>query len=121
MNRHFTPYYLSRGAISLVISLLVLGLSWGALILFAILFGSFLLYLHSGWFHVDPAQPLFPIRRDDRGREIQRKALITAICTGAVLFLVLAATPLSASAAPIAIGLTSLVYLASQLLLLARA
>jgi hypothetical protein len=104
-----------------MISLLVLGSSWRALILFAILFGLFLLYLHSGWFDVDPAQPLFPIRRDDRGREIQRKALITAIGTGAVLFLILTATPLAASAALIAIGVASLVYLVSQLLLLARA
>ena len=70
MKREYLPYYISRAVISLLFSLLVFGFSWKALLLSAILFGLFLLYLHSGWFSVDLKNPLFPLRCDSRGQMI---------------------------------------------------
>jgi hypothetical protein len=124
MNRQFIPYYVSRAVLSLAFSLLVLGFTWKAALLAAIVFALFLAYLHSGWFPVDPTQPLFPLRRDDRGREIQRKALIAALLAGVALFLLLMAGPIAggaSSAASLAIALAVIVYFVSQFVLLARA
>jgi archaellum biogenesis protein FlaJ (TadC family) len=124
MNRQFIPYYISRAVLSLGFSLLVLGFTWKAALLAAFFFALFLVYLHSGWFPVDPSQPLFPLRRDDRGREIQRKALIAALLAGVALFLLLMAGPIAGgapSAAPLAIALAVIVYFVSQFVLLARA
>jgi len=125
VTRHFLPYYISRAALSLAFSLLVLGFTWKALLLGAFFFGLFLLYLHSGWFRVDPARPLFPIRRDERGRDVQRKALIAALVSGAALFFLLTVAPfsvaLSSAAAPLAISLSVIVYFATQFVLFAKA
>lgn len=76
------PYYISRFILSFGFSLLVLGITWGAGLFAALLFSGFLFYLHGGWFRVDPSLPLFPLRRDAHGREIQRKALIAAVFCG---------------------------------------
>jgi hypothetical protein len=89
MKREYLPYYISRAVISLLFSLLVFGFSWKALFLSVILFGLFLLYLHSGWFSVDVKNPLFPLRRDSRGLMIQRKALIVSIITGLLTYFLL--------------------------------
>ena len=125
MKRQFVPYYLSRAVLSLVFSLFVLGFTWKALVLAVFFFGLFLLYLHSGWFRVDPAQPLFPIRRDERGREVQRKALIAGLVSGAALFLILDiipfGLPLSSFASPLGIAAAVLVYFSTQFALFARA
>jgi hypothetical protein len=124
MNRQFIPYYFSRAVLSLGFSILVLGFTWKAALLTAIFFALFLVYLHSGWFHTDLDQPLFPLRRDDRGREIQRKALIAALLAGVALLLLLTAIPIAggvSSAAPLAISLAVIVYFISQFVLFARA
>ncbi len=124
MNRMLIPYYASRAVLSLGFSLLVFGFAWKALALAALLFALFLLYLHSGWFQVDLTQPLFPLRRDDRGRGIQRKALIAALLAGVALFLLLTALPiqigLHATAASLALSLSVVVYFATQFFLFAR-
>jgi len=125
MNRQFLPYYISRAVFSLGISLLILGFTWKALVLAAVFFGLFLLYLHTGWFRIDPSQPLFPIRRDDRGREVQRKALIAALVSGVAFFLLFVAirsgVPLSSAAAPLAVSVSVIIYFATEFVLLARA
>ena len=124
MKRQFIPYYLSRAALSLVLGVVVLGFSWKAAALAACFFGFFLVYLHSGWFEVDPSRPWFPLRRDERGREIQRKALIAALVSGVIIFVLLTAIPISASltlaAGPLAVALGACVYFATQFALFAR-
>lgn len=123
MKRPFLPYYVSRALLSAVFSILVFGITWKALVLGLVLFGLFLLYLHSGWFAVDAGNPLFPLRRDERAREAQRKALIAALIVGAGVFLGLSFLPLGATATsaavPLAITLAVLVYFGSQFGLLA--
>ena len=124
MKRQFLPYYVSRAVLSLAVSLLVLGLTWKALALAAFFFSLFVLYLHSGWFRVDPTQPLFPLRRDERGREIQRKALIAALVSGLAFLLILTAipfnSPLPLAAGPMALSLSICIYFATQFVLFAR-
>jgi len=124
MKRRFVPYYLSRAILSLVLATVVLGFTWKAAALAACFFGTFLVYLHSGWFEVDPSRPWFPLRRDERGREIQRKALIAAIVSGVIIFVVLAAIPFNASltvsAGPLAVALAACIYFATQFALFAR-
>lgn len=87
MKKDFYPYYISRAILSCVFALLVMGLNWMAILLATVLFGLFLLYLHSGWFRVDLDHLFFPLRRDVRGQEIQRKALIVSIITGVLIYL----------------------------------
>ena len=124
MNSKFMPYYISRMVLSMALAFLVLGFTWMALLLAAFFLALFVLYLHSGWFQVDPAHPFFPLRRDERGREIQRKALIAALVGGVVLFLILSADlfgiPGSAAAGPLAMVLGACVYFAVQFYLFAR-
>lgn len=73
MKREFLPYYISRLILSSIFSVLMLGFNWKALILTLVFFCLFLLYLHSGWFHVDLTNPFLPLRRDSRGQLIQRR------------------------------------------------
>ena len=86
MKKEFLPYYISRAILSLAFSLLVLGLNWYAILVAAILFGLFLLYLHSGWFKIDLEKPLTPLRRDSYGQSIQRKALTVAIAISLISY-----------------------------------
>jgi hypothetical protein len=90
----------------------------------AFFFALFVLYLHSGWFQVDASNPWFPLRRDERGREIQRKALIAALVSGVALFTILAAVPidipLDSTAGPAAMVLGACVYFGAQFALFAR-
>lgn len=87
MIKDFLPYYISRAIISSVFSILLMGFTWQALLLGIVLFGLFVLYLHSGWFSVDENRPLAPLRRDHRGQEIQRKAIIAALILGFLIYL----------------------------------
>jgi hypothetical protein len=121
MKREFLPYYISRLILSFVFSLLVLGFHWKALILALVLFGLFLLYLHSGWFRVDLTNPLLPLRRDSRGKLIQRKALILAIIVGFALYLLSGAFGFVLISGNIAIAIAIVAYFASQFLLFLKA
>jgi len=125
MKKQFLPYYISRALLSIVLSLLVAGLTWKAAILAVILFGLFLLYLHSGWFQIEARNPLFPIRRDERGQQVQRNALIIAVIVGLFAYLLLNSVVvplgLAARASSIALGLAILAYFASQFLLFSKA
>ena len=88
MKKEFLPFYLSRAILSAAFASLVIGVNWTALLFAAGLFGLFLLYLHSGWFQVDPRYPLTPLRRDHHGQEIQRKALIASVVVGMLAYLI---------------------------------
>jgi len=88
MKKEYLPYYLSRTLFSVAFSILIFGLSWMAGIFAILLIGLFTLYLHSGWFEINLDNPLTPLRRDSRGKEIQRKALIAALACGLFFFVV---------------------------------
>ena len=124
MKKKFLPYYLSRAVLSAAFALLVMGFTLKAVIFAAALFGMFLLYLHSGWFHVDPSHPLTPLRRDDRGQQIQRKALIAAVIVGLLTYVVLAAGSgwlgLASASGSIALALGISTYFITQFALFAR-
>jgi hypothetical protein len=125
MKKAFVPYYVSRALLSVLFSLVVFGLSWKALLAAVVFFALFLLYLHSGWFCVDPSRPLTPLRRDERAKEAQRKALIAAVVVGMLLYvclpLVNTRLGLSILSGPISLSLGVLTYFVTQFILLARA
>jgi len=125
MKREFIPYYLSRAAMSVILAILVMGFTWKAVLVAILLFGLFLLYLHSGWFQIDPNHPLIPLRRDERGRQIQRNALIAAITVGLLIYLIVSqASRLfgwSLVAGPLALSLAMITYFIAQFILFARA
>lgn len=118
MKREFVPYYISRAAFSAAFALLVFGFTWEAALFAVLVFSLFLLYLHSGWFRVDLAHPLFPLRRDDRGTAIQRKALIAAIVVGLLAYLTLTQftwpTGVAGAAGSLALVAGVIVYFISQ-------
>lgn len=125
MKKEFLPYYISRAALSVVFGMLVFGFSWRALLFAAIAFLLFLLYLHSGWFQIDQHSPWFPVRRDERAQQVQRKALIAAIMTGVVSYAILSLInqwyAFPAISSSLAISLAILAYFLTQFILLARA
>jgi hypothetical protein len=120
MRKEFIPFYISRAVLSVVFSV-----SWKAMLIAIGLFILFLLYLHSGWFSIDPSQPLTPIRRDERAKEIQRKALIAAVMVGLLLYVILPRAntylDLSLIAGPLALSFGVITYFVTQFILLARA
>ena len=123
MKKEFLPYYVSRILLSLILSAVIFGLSWKAGIFALVLIGFFLLYLHSGWFQINLDTPLTPLRRDGRGKEIQRKALIAALFSGIVTFVISPyfcnyfSTP---NAGYLSLSLGILVYFGVQFSLLSR-
>lgn len=125
MKKEFLPYYISRVLLSAIFGILVFGPSWKAGVFASVTFALFLLYLHSGWFQIDHQSPWFPIRRDERGQQVQRKALITAILTGAASFVIFSLASqwymLPAIGSSLAIFLAMLAYFLTQFILLAKA
>jgi len=87
MKKELFPYYISRAILSAAFSILVMGFNWKAVLLAIVFFSLFLLYLHSGWFSIDLKYPLVPLRRDARGQQIQRKALIISVVVGLLIYL----------------------------------
>lgn len=125
MKKELLPYYLSRAVLSGLFAVLIMGLTWKAAPLAAILFGLFVLYLHSGWFQVDASHPLTPLRRDERGRQIQRKALIAAVTVGLLIYLsatlAIGFLGIPAVAGPLALSLGVFAYFITQFVLFSRA
>jgi hypothetical protein len=125
MKKEFLPYYISRAMISVGFAVLVLGLNWQAAIAALVIFGFFLLYLHSGWFTIDLKSPLFPLRRDARGQEVQRKALIAAVVVGLLSYLITPQlsrfTGLSLIPGSVILAIAVLTYFIAQFILMARA
>lgn len=124
MKKDFIPYYLSRLILSAVFAVLAMGFNWQAAVMAVVIFGFFLLYLHSGWFSIDLEHPLFPLRRDTRGREAQRKALIAAIIVSLLFYLVapLLSGYVSLSLVPgsVVLAVGVLTYFITQFILLVR-
>ena len=123
MKKDFLPYYISRFLLSAIFAIAVFGFTWTALISATILFGFFLLYLHSGWFSVNPEHPFFPLRRDDRGQKIQRKALLLSLLAGLLVYFAvpsLAGIPNHPMLGNLALVLGILTYFAAQWILFAR-
>ncbi len=124
MRRTYLPYYLSRAILSALLAILIMGLNWKAGLLSMVLFGFFVLYLHSGWFVVDISQPLTPLRRDMRAQLVQRQALIAAVALGLLSYLGLSQAgallnfPLAAAQLALAIGVMA--YFITQFLLLCK-
>ncbi|MCP5099059.1 MAG: hypothetical protein GY943_26195 [Chloroflexi bacterium] len=87
MKKEYIPYYGSRAILSASFAILVVGMSWNAIVITIVLFSLFLLYLHSGWFYIDLRYPLTPLRRDARGNLIQRKAMILSLGIGYLVYL----------------------------------
>lgn len=118
MKREYLPYYISRAVLSAVFALLIFRFTWQAALFAVLVFSLFLLYLHSGWFRVDLANPLFPLRRDGRAEAIQRKALIAAIVVGLLAFITLTqfswAPGVAGAAGSLALAAGVIVYLISQ-------
>ena len=125
MKKEFLPYYISRAVLSAIFGILVFGFSWKASIFTAVTFALFLLYLHSGWFQIDRRSPWFPVRRDERGQQVQRKALIAAILTGAVFYAIFSLASqwylLPSIGSSLALILAILAYFLTQFFLLAKA
>jgi hypothetical protein len=119
--RTFWPYYVSRAILSALFSIMAVGIHWLALPVAVTVFAGFILYLHSGWFRVVPSTPLFPLRRDDRGREIQRKALIAGIVLAAVGITLSRALPVFSPVLPLAFALALVGYFATQFYLFVKA
>mgnify|MGYP006921587136 CR=1 FL=1 len=88
MKKEFLPYTISRAILSTFFAVYVSGFSWQAGVIAIVIFGLFLLYLHSGWFKVDMSNPIAPLRRDQRGELIQRKALIVSLIAGFLTYYV---------------------------------
>lgn len=124
MKKEYIPYYVSRAMLGVVFSILVMGFTWKALLWSIIFFGGFLLYLHSGWFRIDLSHPFTPLRRDLRGLEIQRKALIASVVLGVLIYLFLPqlagliGLPLSGN---IALSIGIITYFVTQFILFTRA
>jgi hypothetical protein len=124
MKKEFIPFYISRAILSSIFSVLVMGFTWNAIPLAITFFGLFLLYLHSGWFSIDLSHPFMLLRRDPRGEEIQRKALIASVVLGLLIYLFssqltgLIGFPLSGN---IALSIGVITYFVTQFILFARA
>lgn len=121
MRKEYFPYYISRAILSLVFAFLVLGIHWKAVLFAIILFGLFLLYLHSGWFSINLDTPLTPLRRDQRGQAIQRKALIAAVIAGTLLYLIYPLATGIAVTGSIVLSIAIITYFATQFVLFIRA
>ena len=124
MNKEYLPFYISRAILSFIFSILVMGFNWMAIFLTILFFGLFLLYLHSGWFSIDLRYPLTPLRRDSRGQEIQRKALISSVGVGLLIYL--SSSQLSgliglSLSGNIALFIGVITYFVTQFILFARA
>jgi hypothetical protein len=125
MKKEYLPYYFSRAALSSGFAILAFGLTWQAAPVAILVFGLFLLYLHSGWFTVDLAHPFFPLRRDSFGQTVQRKALIGSVAGGLLTFLILSrlndstGAPIVAGQATLAVAV--IIYFITQVILFSRA
>jgi hypothetical protein len=124
MKNEFLPYYISRAILSLIFPILIFGFTWKVLFFGSVIFVMFLLYLHSGWFTLDPDHPFFPLRRDDRGKQVQRKALIMAVIFGMAAYFLLSflssTYDLSMTSGSISLGIGVIAYFTSQFVLFTR-
>lgn len=92
MKRELIPYYISRAILSALLGVFfVVGGQpwWAGLLVGSVTFAGFLWYAHSGFYLIDPSQPLTPLRRDARGMAIRDRAVVIAVVVGGVGFALL--------------------------------
>ena len=121
MKKQFLPYYISRALLSVAFAMLIAGFTWKMIALAIVIFGFFLLYLHSGWFKIDTQNAIFPLRRDSRAQFVQRKALIIAIFVGLITYFLFGLWGLTTFSGSTAFALAITVYFISQFIFLSRA
>ncbi|MBN1880508.1 hypothetical protein JW823_10390 [bacterium] len=124
MKKVFLHFYFSRALLSSIFSVFIMGITWKALFLAISFFGLFLLYLHSGWFSIDLNHPFMPLRRDPRGLEIQRKALLASVISGLFINLFSSQlTGLTGFSLPgnVAVSIGIITYFVTQFILFIRA
>ncbi|MCB9008599.1 MAG: hypothetical protein H6656_14725 [Ardenticatenaceae bacterium] len=90
MKRELIPYYVSRAMLAVLFGFYVAfsNAVWLGLLLGIVTFVGFLWYAHGGWYLIEPATPLYPLRRDKRGEAIRDRAILVAV-TAAILFYVI--------------------------------
>jgi len=88
MKRELIPYYISRAAISILIGLLMASSNglWSGVLFGIFVFVVFVWYAHSGRYLIDTANPLNPLKRDTRGKEIRNRALVIAVAVGGLVY-----------------------------------
>lgn len=91
MKRELIPYYLSRAVLAGLLGW-VLSTSlatWPAAIVGAITFVGFIWYAHSGRYLIDPSNPFFPLRRDERANNIRDRGVVISVAVAGVTFALL--------------------------------
>lgn len=90
MKHKLIPYYVSRLLLSAAIAAACMLDGpipwWGGLGAGLVAFAGFLWYAHSGHYVVDTTTPLFPIRRDARGKVVRDRALVLAVIVGSLFY-----------------------------------
>lgn len=89
MKRTLIPYYVSRAALSALFGWffsLTMSL-WVGVVAGIVVFAGFLWYAHSGRYLIDESTPLFPLRRDDRGKAIRDRSTVLAVVVTGLAFL----------------------------------
>ena len=94
MKRELIPYYVSRAFLSALVGLLVSsgGEIWLGVLIGLVAYVGFIWYAHSGWYLIDPTNPLFPLRRDARGEAIRDRAVVLSVAVGGFAYLGLSIT-----------------------------
>lgn len=113
IDQRLMPYYATRALISMLLGLWMateLHTWLGGLLISILTFTAFLWIAHSGWYQIKPEDPLFPVRRDERGQAIRNHALVIAVAVGGVVF---AIANIVTPAIPLAMGAGMLAILAA--------
>jgi hypothetical protein len=63
--------------------------AWVGVLAGAAVLTGFLWYAHSGQYLVEPERPIFPLRRDERGRRVRDRAVVASVAIAGIAFLVL--------------------------------
>lgn len=88
MKRELIPYYVSRAFLSALLGLLISSGNeiWMGVLLGLAVYIGFIWYAHSGRYLIDTANPLFPLRRDDRGMAICDRAVVISVAIGGLAY-----------------------------------
>ena len=92
MKKELIPYYISRLIVAVLFGTLFALSSpgiWYGITFGLIIYIGMIWYAHNGRYIIDTSTPLFPLRRDDRGKSIRDKALVYAVGIGAISYLLL--------------------------------
>jgi hypothetical protein len=98
MKRELTLYYASRAVLAALfgVAFTLGGWPWWAgLAMGVVVFAGFIWYAHSGRYLIDSSTPLFPLRRDARGKSIRDRAVVAAVVVGGLTYVVLSLAALT--------------------------